>query len=97
MDSLRNFRSTILAGFQDQYVLLRQLAVDIYEALFQHKGCEGALLQFEKTAVSQGIRKYLKAVKQSSIRNGQSKPNPHAKSKGDQASSKQPDPDPLVN
>ncbi|KAJ2552942.1 hypothetical protein EV175_003119 [Coemansia sp. RSA 1933] len=44
MDSLRSFRSTILAGFQDQYVLLKILADAIYQALFQHKGCEGALI-----------------------------------------------------
>ncbi|KAJ2504792.1 hypothetical protein H4217_009348, partial [Coemansia sp. RSA 1939] len=51
--------------------------------------------------MSQGIRKYLEAVRQPSIRNVQSKLNPPAKSKGDQASSKQPEPDsdldPLVN
>ncbi|KAJ2557281.1 hypothetical protein EV175_001446, partial [Coemansia sp. RSA 1933] len=42
MDSLRNFRLTILAGFQDRYELLKILADAIYEALFQHKGCKGA-------------------------------------------------------
>ncbi|KAJ2497747.1 hypothetical protein GGI11_008101 [Coemansia sp. RSA 2049] len=101
LHSLDTFKSTILVGFQDQYVLLRQLAVDIYEALFQHNGCEGSLLQLKKAVMSQGIRKYLEAVRQPSIRNVQSKLNPPAKSKGDQASSKQPEPDsdldPLVN
>ncbi|KAJ2529741.1 hypothetical protein EV175_007348 [Coemansia sp. RSA 1933] len=48
MESLRNFQSTILAGFQDQYVLLKIVAVALYKALFQHKGCEGALLPTEK-------------------------------------------------
>ncbi|KAJ2656561.1 hypothetical protein IWW48_004979 [Coemansia sp. RSA 1200] len=103
MHSLDTFKSTILAGFQDQYVLLKMVAVALYEALFQHKGCEGALLQLpqllqlKRAVMSQGFRKHLDAIKQPSIRNDQSMPNSPAKSKGDQASSKQPDSDPLVN
>ncbi|KAJ2545604.1 hypothetical protein EV175_005808 [Coemansia sp. RSA 1933] len=45
MYSLDIFRLDILAGFQGKYRLLKLLAVDTYNALFQHQGCEGALIQ----------------------------------------------------
>ncbi|KAJ2547324.1 hypothetical protein EV175_005266 [Coemansia sp. RSA 1933] len=45
MDNLGNFRLTILAGFQGKYRLLKPLAAGIYNALFQHQGCEGANIQ----------------------------------------------------
>ncbi|KAJ2556096.1 hypothetical protein EV175_002118 [Coemansia sp. RSA 1933] len=45
MNTLEGFRSNILAGFQGRYKLLAMLADAIYNTLFQHEGCEGAIIQ----------------------------------------------------
>ncbi|KAJ1904609.1 hypothetical protein LPJ81_002394 [Coemansia sp. IMI 209127] len=48
MDSLESFKKDILAGFQDDYMMLKALAASIYEALFQWEGCvKGASLEEE--------------------------------------------------
>ncbi|KAJ2533656.1 hypothetical protein EV175_007071, partial [Coemansia sp. RSA 1933] len=39
------FRETILVGFHGRYKLLAMLADAIYQALFQHQGCEGAIIR----------------------------------------------------
>ncbi|KAJ2557135.1 hypothetical protein EV175_001532 [Coemansia sp. RSA 1933] len=48
MHNLDIFRSDILAGFQSKYRLLKLLAAGIYNALFQHQGCEGAIIQTDE-------------------------------------------------
>ncbi|KAJ2511028.1 hypothetical protein H4217_007582 [Coemansia sp. RSA 1939] len=52
MDSFANFNRLVLSGFQGKYEILKVLAIDIYNALFQHKGCEGAFHGERETATA---------------------------------------------
>ncbi|KAJ2089061.1 hypothetical protein IW140_005090 [Coemansia sp. RSA 1813] len=81
MDSMVNFTRFILAGFQEKYDLLKLLATDIYMALFQHNGCEGAYFDTQNIVVP-----YSYALAIANMRKGL---------QGGQ-SSKQPKPDPLA-
>ncbi|KAJ2531595.1 hypothetical protein EV175_007210, partial [Coemansia sp. RSA 1933] len=81
MNTLEGFSSNILAGFQDRYELLELLADAIYEALFQHQGCEGAIIRKRQRANS-----YAAIVNRAG---GSNRPT-------DQPSAEQPDRDPLV-
>ncbi|KAJ2211585.1 hypothetical protein EV179_005351, partial [Coemansia sp. RSA 487] len=82
MDNIVNFTRLILAGFQEKYKLLKLLATNIYMALFQHDGCEGAYLDTEDIAAP-----YSYALAVADMLN---------EPQGGQSSSKQPKPDPLA-
>ncbi|KAJ1764832.1 hypothetical protein LPJ74_006558 [Coemansia sp. RSA 1843] len=76
------FSVAILAGFQEKYKLLKLLATNIYMALFQHHGCEGAYFDTGDIATP-----YSYALAIADILNDL---------QGGQSSSKQPKPDPLT-
>ncbi|KAJ2557307.1 hypothetical protein EV175_001427 [Coemansia sp. RSA 1933] len=81
MDSLINFRETTLVGFQGRYKLLAMLADAIYQALFQHEGCEGAIIR--KVQVANSFESIVNLVVGGSL-------------PSDQPSADQPGRDPLV-
>ncbi|KAJ1764686.1 hypothetical protein LPJ74_006599 [Coemansia sp. RSA 1843] len=76
------FSGLILAGFQEEYNLLKLLATEIYMALFQHDGCKGTSCDTHNIVTSDS---YARAV--ADILNAL---------QGGESSSKQPKPDPLV-
>ncbi|KAJ1764037.1 hypothetical protein LPJ74_006722 [Coemansia sp. RSA 1843] len=76
------FSVSILAGFQEKYGMLKRLATNIYMALFQHDGCEGASLDTQSILASNSY-----ALEIADILNDL---------QGGQSSSKQPKPDPLA-
>ncbi|KAJ1661491.1 hypothetical protein EV178_006580 [Coemansia sp. RSA 1646] len=82
MNSMDTFSVSILAGFQEEYNLLKLLATDIYTALFQHNGCEGAYLDTKDIVAPHSYALAVAAV----LNNQQ----------GGQSSGKQPKPDPLA-
>ncbi|KAJ2562156.1 hypothetical protein IW140_006472 [Coemansia sp. RSA 1813] len=82
MNSMDTFSVSILAGFQKEYLILKRLATDIYMALFQHGGCEGAFLDAEEIAAPHSYALAI-ADMMNALQGGQS-------------SSKQPKPDPLA-
>ncbi|KAJ2084855.1 hypothetical protein IW138_006562, partial [Coemansia sp. RSA 986] len=66
----------------EEYLILKRLATNIYMALFQHDGCEGAFLDTQDIVASNSYALEIAAV----LNNLQ----------GGQSSSKQPKPDPLT-
>ncbi|KAJ1764215.1 hypothetical protein LPJ74_006692, partial [Coemansia sp. RSA 1843] len=82
MNSMDTFSGLILAGFQEEYFVLKLLATNIYMALFQHNGCEGAYFD-TKDIVAPHSYALAIAAKLNSLQGGQS-------------SSKQSKPDPLA-
>ncbi|KAJ2209441.1 hypothetical protein EV179_006584 [Coemansia sp. RSA 487] len=82
MNSMDTFSGSILAGFQEKYGMLKRLATNIYMALFQHDGCEGASLDTQSILASNSY-----ALEIADMMNAL---------QGGQSSSKQPKLDPLA-
>ncbi|KAJ2085232.1 hypothetical protein IW138_006439 [Coemansia sp. RSA 986] len=82
MNSMDTFSGLILAGFQEEYNVLKLLATKIYMALFQHDGCKGAYFDTEDIVATDSF-----TLAFADMLN---------EPQGDQSSSKQPKSDPLV-